>query len=189
MFQYLAGVRDEPFRQKGGDLSLTDVFDYGDSNADNEVSLTEKNNEFKITFGLFDPDGAWHRSSGFTFECFSDNFLPSDYPTQLCGKDADPVSDAVRRSSMKLTDTLFHRSAPIVFRSNRLDRGTSSESGSSLKCRLLSVVISKRMRPERLCRINKQRELMHPTDVGRMYDMGHNNGNLIARSTFHMAHE
>ena len=51
----------------------------------NEVSMTEKDNDFKITFGLYEPFGEWHRSSGFRFECFSNNFLPSSYPTQLCG--------------------------------------------------------------------------------------------------------
>ena len=54
-------------------------------NTVNEVSLTEKNNDFKITFGLYEPFGEWHRSSGFKFECFSNTFEPSDYPIQLCG--------------------------------------------------------------------------------------------------------
>ena len=92
LFQYLAGIEEAPFRQKRGALNTSEVFDYGDMNADNEVSLTEKNNEFKITFGLYDPYGDWHKSSGFKFECFSDNFQPSDYPTQLCGNPLPPPS-------------------------------------------------------------------------------------------------
>ena len=90
LFQYLAGIEDSPFRQKGGSLNTSDIFIYGDINADNEVSLTEKKNEFKVTFGLYDPRGDWHKSSGFKFECFSDNFQPSDYPTQLCGNPPPP---------------------------------------------------------------------------------------------------
>ena len=86
LFQYLGGVEEAPFRQKRGSLKTSELFDFGDENADNEVSLTEKNNEFKITFGLYDPYGDWHKSSGFKFECFSSTFEPTDYPTQLCGK-------------------------------------------------------------------------------------------------------
>ena len=50
------------------------------------MSITEKNNQFKITFGLFSPRRAWHKSSGFKFQCFSSTFVPSGYPTQLCGE-------------------------------------------------------------------------------------------------------
>ena len=49
------------------------------------MTLTEKSNDFKITFGLWEPYGQWSKSSGFKFECFSSTFVPSDYPTQLCG--------------------------------------------------------------------------------------------------------
>ena len=66
-------------------MDTAEVFDYGDKNATNMVSLIEKNKEFKITFGLYEPYGAWHHSSGFRFECFSSTFIPSGYPTQLCG--------------------------------------------------------------------------------------------------------
>ena len=86
VFQYLAGISSSPFNKKGGNLDTKDVFKFGDVNADNEVSLTSKGNTFKITFGLYEPYGSWHKSSGFKFQCFSDNFEPSDYPTQLCGK-------------------------------------------------------------------------------------------------------
>ena len=90
LFQYLAGIEEAPFRKKRGSLNTSQIFDYGDMNADSEVSLTEKSNEFKITFGLYEPYGAWHKSSGFKFECFSDNFQPTDYPTQLCGNPPPP---------------------------------------------------------------------------------------------------
>ena len=66
-------------------MQTSDVFRYGDVNDDNKVSLTEKSNQFKITFGLYEPFGAWHRSSGFKFECFANRFEPTNYPTQLCG--------------------------------------------------------------------------------------------------------
>ncbi|KAL8575542.1 hypothetical protein ACOMHN_059606 [Nucella lapillus] len=83
--KYLEGMKDMPFNKRDGDLELENVFTFGKPNADDEVSLTEKNGEFKITFGLYDPFGKWHKNSKFSFECYSKTFEPADYPTQLCG--------------------------------------------------------------------------------------------------------
>ena len=77
---------DAPFRKKEGNLETSAIFNYGDPDITNEVSLTEKNNQFKIVFGLFEPDGDWHKSSGFTFQCLSSTFVPSVYPTEICGE-------------------------------------------------------------------------------------------------------
>ena len=85
LFQYLARIEAAPFRKKEGTLETSDVFNYGDVNEDNEVSITEKNNQFKITFGLYEIDGDWHKSSAFKFECYSNIFVPTNYPAQLCG--------------------------------------------------------------------------------------------------------
>ena len=85
---------DAPFRKKEGNLETSAIFNYGDPDLENEVSLTEKNNQFKIVFGLFEPDGDWHKSSGFTFECLSSTFVPSVYPTEICGEFLLLLSDS-----------------------------------------------------------------------------------------------
>ncbi|XP_070191362.1 uncharacterized protein [Littorina saxatilis] len=38
-----------------------------------------------IEFGQYEPDDTWHRRSGFRFECYHNNFVPSAYPEQICG--------------------------------------------------------------------------------------------------------
>merc|ERR1711872_682925 len=83
--KYLDGLSDTPFNTKDGALNIREVFNFGDQNANMEVSLLEKRGDFKITFNLFEPFGDWHKNSKFSFECYSKKFVPTDYPTQLCG--------------------------------------------------------------------------------------------------------
>ncbi|KAK7106921.1 uncharacterized protein [Littorina saxatilis] len=109
--KYLNNIKKEPFVKKDGALSTGDVFTFGPRNADNKVTLVEKSGDFNITFGLYEPEGDWHKSSSFKFECFSSTFDPSDYPKQICGN-GTKMEVREFKQAMDWTDqrkaTLFH---------------------------------------------------------------------------------
>jgi len=80
--KYIDGIKPEPFNKKDGQLSASDVFNY--ESDPKTVSLVEKNNQFRIDFGLYDV--TTHKGpSGFTFTCQSDNAELTPYPQQVCG--------------------------------------------------------------------------------------------------------
>ncbi|KAK7106920.1 uncharacterized protein [Littorina saxatilis] len=96
--KYLDNLKMAPFTRKDGFLKTEDIFTYGPRTADNQVSLIEKNGDFKITYNLYDPDGSMHKSSGFRFECFSDTFVPTAYPQQLCGNGTESEVHKFKKS-------------------------------------------------------------------------------------------
>ncbi|KAK7108788.1 hypothetical protein V1264_016457 [Littorina saxatilis] len=110
--KFLDGSKDAPFNKKDGALETTDVFNFGPTTEDDEVSLIEKNNEFEVVFGLYMPGDTWHRRSGFQFNCHSANFQPSGYPDQICGNGTkDEVATFKKANDMKDSRqaVLFHQ--------------------------------------------------------------------------------
>ncbi|KAK7107224.1 hypothetical protein V1264_015177 [Littorina saxatilis] len=93
------GVKDAPANKKGGILETSDVFNFVANDVDNLVILYEKNGQFKITYGVYEPGGRWHQTSGFQFDCYSNIFVPTDYPTQLCGQGLPDEVKAYRNAN------------------------------------------------------------------------------------------
>jgi len=109
--KYLTGFTDAPFNTKDGALAIDDVFEFGSPNADMEVSLKEKSGAFDITFNLFDPMGRWHKDSAVSFKCKSNNFVPTEYPTQLCGNGTDREVKTFKKSM----EWREHRQATLFY--------------------------------------------------------------------------
>ena len=64
-------------------METTDLFRVSKTTSD--VSLTEKDGVFSVTFAPYDFNGRKHKDSGLKFVCNVDN-VPTPYPTQFCGK-------------------------------------------------------------------------------------------------------
>ena len=55
------------------------------SNTTRDVTLTENNNVFSVSFSPYDFHGNKHKDSGMVFVCNVDN-VPTPYPQQFCGE-------------------------------------------------------------------------------------------------------
>ena len=72
VFQYLIkGDEREPFNKKGGSMETSDLFRVSKTTSD--VSLTEKDGVFSVTFAPYDFNGGKHKDSGLKFVCNVDN--------------------------------------------------------------------------------------------------------------------
>ncbi|KAK7108794.1 hypothetical protein V1264_016461 [Littorina saxatilis] len=83
--KYLDGAKDAPFIKKDGALNTSEVFNFGPTTQDDQVTLIAKDGSFHVIFSLYEAGSTWQKRSGFQFDCLSADFEPSDYPDQLCG--------------------------------------------------------------------------------------------------------
>ncbi|KAL8613662.1 hypothetical protein ACOMHN_029754 [Nucella lapillus] len=91
---YLDESRDVPFKHLDGNLAINTVYKFDRENR--EVVMKPKNDDFTIKFKPY--NFASTSSSTFSFECNHDKFVPSSYPTQLCGNGTKNENEAMKRS-------------------------------------------------------------------------------------------